>query len=79
MAIADSGGFVKTVFDADTGELLGAHMIGAEVTEQIQGPAVAQALETTDHELAHAIFPHPTVSEAIHEAVLAADGRAIHS
>ena len=79
LAIGESGGFVKTVFDADSGELLGAHMIGAEVTEQIQGPAIAQVLETTDHELAHTIFPHPTVSEAIHEAVLAADGRAIHS
>ena len=79
LAIGESGGFVKTVFDADSGELLGTHMIGAEVTEQIQGPAIAQVLETTDHELAHTIFPHPTVSEAIHEAVLAADGRAIHS
>ena len=79
LAIAESDGFAKTVFDADTGELLGAHMIGPEVTEQIQGPAIAQVLESTDRELAHAIFPHPTVSEAIHEAVLAADGRAIHS
>ena len=79
LAIGESDGFVKTVFDADTGELLGAHMIGPEVTEQIQGPAIAQVLETTEHELTHTIFPHPTVSEAIHEAVLAADGRAIHS
>lgn len=79
LAIGDSGGFVKTVFDAESGELLGAHMIGAEVTEQIQGPTIAKVLETTIDELGHTIFPHPTVSEAIHEAVLDADGRAIHS
>jgi dihydrolipoamide dehydrogenase len=79
LAIGEGDGFVKTVFDAETGELLGAHMIGAEVTEQIQGLSIAQALETTDQELIHTIFPHPTVSEAIHESVLAADGRAIHS
>lgn len=79
LAIGESGGFVKTVFDAESGELLGAHMIGAEVTEQIQGPTIAQVLETTIDELGHTIFPHPTVSEAIHEAVLDAEGRAIHS
>lgn len=79
LAIGESEGFVKTVFDADSGELLGAHMVGAEVTEQIQGPALAQVLETTDHEMIHTIFPHPTVSEAIHESVLAASGRSIHS
>lgn len=78
LAIGESDGFVKTVFDADTGELLGTHMIGAEVTEQIHGSAIAQVLETTEHELAHTVFPHPTLSEAIHEAVLAADGRVIH-
>lgn len=78
LAGAQPDGLVKTVFDADTGELLGVHMIGAEVTEQIQGPAIAQLLETTEQELAATVFPHPTFSEAIHEAVLAAEGRAIH-
>lgn len=79
LAIGEPDGFVKTVFDADTGELLGVHMIGPEVTEQIQGAVIAQALETTERELGAAIFPHPTISEAMHEAVLAADGQAIHS
>ncbi|MEM7197905.1 MAG: dihydrolipoyl dehydrogenase, partial [Pseudomonadota bacterium] len=65
-------------FDAKTGELLGAHMIGAEVTELIQGFSVAQALETTEAELMHTVFPHPTLSEMMHESVLAAFGRAIH-
>ena len=71
-------GLVKTVFDAKTGALLGAHMVGAEVTEMIQGYAVARTLETTEAELIHTIYPHPTISEAMHEAVLAAYGRAIH-
>ena len=66
---------MKTVFDADTGELLGAHMIGAEVTELIQGYAIAKTGELTDAELAHTIFPHPTLSEMMHEAVLDADKR----
>jgi dihydrolipoamide dehydrogenase len=66
------------VFDADTGELLGAHMIGAEVTELIQGYVVAKSGELTDAELAVTIFPHPTLSEMLHESVLAADGRALH-
>jgi dihydrolipoamide dehydrogenase len=66
------------VFDAATGELLGAHMVGAEVTELIQGFAVAKTLETTEAELMHAIFPHPTLSEMMHESVLDAYGRAIH-
>jgi dihydrolipoamide dehydrogenase len=69
---------VKTVFDAKTGELLGAHMVGAEVTEMIQGYGIAKTLETTEVELMEAIFPHPTVSETMHEAVLDAYGRVIH-
>ncbi len=69
---------VKTVFDAKTGALLGAHMIGAEVTEMIQGFAIARTLETTEAELIHTVFPHPTVSETMHESVLAAYGRALH-
>jgi dihydrolipoamide dehydrogenase len=69
---------IKTVFDAKTGELLGAHMTGPEVTEMIQGYTVARTLETTEAELMHTVFPHPTVSEAMHEAVLDAYGRVIH-
>lgn len=78
IALGDSEGFVKTVFDAKTGELLGAHMIGPEVTEMIQGYVVARTLETTESELMHTIYPHPTISESMHEAVLSAYGRAIH-
>jgi len=78
IALGESEGLVKTVFDAETGELLGAHMIGAEVTELIQGYVVAKSGELTDAELATTIFPHPTLSEMMHEAVLAADGRALH-
>lgn len=78
IALGESEGFVKTVFDAKTGELLGAHMIGAEVTEMIQGYVVGKTLETTEAELMHTIFPHPTISESMHESVLAAYGRAIH-
>jgi len=78
IALGDPEGMVKTVFDAKTGELLGAHMIGAEVTELIQGYVVAQTLETTEAELIHTIFPHPTLSEMMHESVLDAYGRAIH-
>ncbi len=78
IALGDPEGFVKTVFDAKTGELLGAHMVGPEVTELIQGYSIAKALETTEAELMHAVFPHPTLSEAMHESVLAAYGRAIH-
>ena len=78
VALGDTEGMVKTVFDAETGELLGAHMIGAEVTELIQGYAVAKGLETTEVELMRTIFPHPTLSETMHEAVLDAYGRAIH-
>jgi dihydrolipoamide dehydrogenase len=78
IALGDSEGLVKTVFDAETGELLGAHMIGAEVTELIQGFAIAKTLETTEAELMQAVFPHPTLSETMHESVLDAYGRAIH-
>src|SRR6201994_2119692 len=78
IALGEAEGFVKTVFDADTGELLGAHMVGAEVTELIQGYVVAKTGELTDQELGHTIFPHPTLSEMLHEAVLAADGAALH-
>ena len=78
IALGEPEGLVKTVFDAATGELLGAHMIGAEVTELIQGYAVARNLEATEAELMHTVFPHPTLSEAMHESVLDAYGRAIH-
>jgi dihydrolipoamide dehydrogenase len=78
IALGEPDGMVKTVFDAETGELLGAHMVGAEVTELIQGYAVAKTLETTEAELMETVFPHPTLSEMMHESVLAAYGRAIH-
>jgi dihydrolipoamide dehydrogenase len=78
IALGEPEGMVKTVFDAKTGELLGAHMIGAEVTELIQGYGIAKTMETTEAELMHTIFPHPTLSEMMHESVLAAYGRAIH-
>jgi dihydrolipoamide dehydrogenase len=78
IALGEPEGFVKTVFDAKTGELLGAHMIGAEVTELIQGFGIAKTLETTEAELMAAIFPHPTLSEMMGESVLDAYGRAIH-
>jgi dihydrolipoamide dehydrogenase len=78
IALGEAEGFVKTVFDAKTGELLGAHMIGAEVTEMIQGFTVGKVLETTEAELMQTIFPHPTISESMHESVLAAYGRALH-
>ncbi|WP_353216487.1 dihydrolipoyl dehydrogenase [Sandarakinorhabdus sp.] len=78
IALGEADGFVKTVFDAATGQLLGAHMVGAEVTELIQGYAIAMGLETTEVELMHTIFPHPTLSEMMHESVLDAYGRAIH-
>ena len=78
IAMGEPEGMVKVVFDASSGELLGAHMIGAEVTEMIQGYAIARTLETTETDLMHTVFPHPTVSETMHEAVLDAYGRAIH-
>ena len=78
IALGETEGLIKTVFDAKTGELLGAHMISAEVTEMIQGYMVAKTLETTEEDLMHAVFPHPTLSEMMHESVLDAYGRAIH-
>ena len=78
IAMGEPEGLIKTVFDAKTGELLGAHMIGAEVTEMIQGYVIARTLEATEAELMHTVFPHPTISEAMHESVLDAYGRAIH-
>ena len=78
IALGEAEGFVKTVFDARTGELLGAHMVGAEVTELIQGYVIARQLETTEAELIQTIFPHPTLSEMMHESTLAAYGRVIH-
>jgi dihydrolipoamide dehydrogenase len=78
IAMGEPEGFVKTVFDARTGALLGAHMVGPEVTEMIQGYTIARTLETTEAELMHTVFPHPTVSEAMHESVLDAYGQVIH-
>ncbi|AOH84668.1 dihydrolipoamide dehydrogenase [Sphingomonas panacis] len=78
IALGEAEGFVKTVFDAKTGELLGAHMVGAEVTELIQGYVIARQLETTEAELMETVFAHPTLSEMMHESVLGAYGRAIH-
>ncbi|MGB0960908.1 MAG: dihydrolipoyl dehydrogenase [Halocynthiibacter sp.] len=78
IALGEPEGMVKTVFDAKTGELLGAHMVGAEVTEMIQGYVIGRQLETTEEDLMHTVFPHPTLSEMMHESVLDAYGRAIH-
>ncbi|WP_370213014.1 dihydrolipoyl dehydrogenase [Roseovarius sp.] len=78
IALGEPEGMVKTVFDAKTGELLGAHMVGAEVTELIQGYVVGRQLETTEEDLMNMVFPHPTLSEMMHESVLDAYGRAIH-
>jgi dihydrolipoamide dehydrogenase len=78
IALGEPEGMVKTIFDAKTGEILGAHMIGAEVTEMIQGYGIAQTLETTEEDLMHTIFAHPTLSEMMHESVLSAYGKAIH-
>ena len=78
IALGEPDGMVKTIFDAKTGELLGAHMIGTEVTELIQGFVIAMGLETTEAELMQTIFPHPTLSEMMHESVLDAEGRVIH-
>ncbi len=79
IALGEPEGLVKTIFDAKTGQLLGAHMVGAEVTELIQGFVIAMDLETTEEELIHTIFPHPTLSEMMHESVLDAFGRVIHT
>ena len=70
---------VKTIFDAETGQLLGAHMVGAEVTELIQGFVVAMNLETTEEDLMNTVFPHPTLSETMHEAVLDSQSRVVHA
>ena len=78
IALGEAEGFIKTVFDAKTGELLGAHMVGAEVTELIQGYTVGKTLETTEAELMQTVFPHPTLSEMMHESVLSAYGKALH-
>ncbi len=78
IALGEPDGMVKTVFDVKTGQLLGAHMVGAEVTELIQGFVIAMNLETTEEELIATVFPHPTLSEMMHESVLAAYGRVIH-
>jgi len=78
IALGEAEGMIKTVFDARTGELLGAHMVGAEVTELIQGYVIGRALETTEQDLMNTVFPHPTLSEMMHESVLDAYGRAIH-
>ena len=78
IALGEPEGMVKTIFDKATGELLGAHMIGAEVTELIQGYVIGRRLETTEEDLEATVFPHPTLSEMMHESVLDADGRAIH-
>ena len=78
IALGDSEGMIKTIFNKDTGELIGAHMVGPEVTELIQGFSIAKKLETTEQELMHTIFPHPTLSESMHESVLDAYNQAIH-
>ena len=78
IALGEPEGMVKTIFDAETGELLGAHMVGAEVTEMIQGYAIAMQMEGTEEDLMHTIFPHPTLSEMMHESVLDAYGKVIH-
>jgi dihydrolipoamide dehydrogenase len=79
IALGEPEGMVKTIFDNKTGKLLGAHMVGAEVTELIQGFVIAMNLETTEEELIHTVFPHPTLSEMMHESVLDAYGRVIHT
>ena len=78
IAAGETEGFVKTIFDAKTGALIGAHMIGAEVTEMIQGFTLAITLEATEEEVFATVFPHPTLSEAMHEAALDAYGRVLH-
>ena len=78
IALGEPEGMIKTVFDAKTGEMLGAHMVGAEVTELIQGYVIGRTLETTEVELMNTVFPHPTLSEMMHEAVLDAYGRMLH-
>jgi dihydrolipoamide dehydrogenase len=79
IAMGETEGLVKTIFDEKTGELLGAHLIGAEVTEMIQGYIIGKQAELTELDFMHTIFPHPTLSEMMHEAVLDAFGKVIHS
>ncbi|OGA40629.1 MAG: hypothetical protein A3G28_00305 [Betaproteobacteria bacterium RIFCSPLOWO2_12_FULL_68_19] len=79
VAMGEPEGLVKTIFERPSGRLLGAHMLGAEVTELIQGYVIAMNLETTEEALMHTILPHPTLSEMMHESALDADGRAIHA
>ena len=79
IALGEDQGLVKTIFDKKTGQLVGAHLVGAEVTELIQGFVIAMGLETTEEELFHTVFPHPTLSETMHESVLDAYGRVIHT
>ena len=78
IALGEPDGMIKTIFNKKTGELLGAHMVGAEVTELIQGYVIAMGLETTEEDLMHTVFPHPTLSETMHESVLDAYDRVIH-
>ena len=78
ISLGETEGLIKTVFDAETGELIGAHMIGSEVTELIQGYVIGRQLETTEEDFINTIFPHPTLSEMMHESVLDAWDRAIH-
>jgi dihydrolipoamide dehydrogenase len=78
LALGDADGFIKTIIDDDTGEILGAHMVGAEVTELIHSFVLARELEATEDEVGMTMFPHPTLSEALHESVLSAAGKALH-
>ena len=79
IALGEAEGMVKTIFDKKSGQLLGAHMVGAEVTELIQGFVVAMNLETTEQELIDTVFPHPTLSEMMHESVMDSEGRVVHA
>jgi dihydrolipoamide dehydrogenase len=78
IALGEAEGFIKTVFDAKTGELLGAHLVGAEVTELIQGYTVGKQAELVEQDFIQTVFPHPTLSEMMHESVLGSEGRALH-
>ena len=78
LALGEQEGFIKTIFDVKSGELLGAHMVGPEVTELIQGYVIGRKLETTEEDLINTVFPHPTLGESMHESVLNAFDRAIH-
>ena len=78
LVMGETEGLVKTIFDKDTGELIGAHLIGADVTEMIQGFVIGKSMEATEQDLINAILPHPTLSEMLHESALSALGRSIH-